>query len=123
MNLGVPNRGTRAGDGCLASLQVDQPAGERHRDRLGPVRHTQFGEDILEMDLDRLVHAPDGLGHFLVAQAPGHELQDLELPLGEVAPLRKLGEPGGHRVGITRSPRQTARMPVITSVRSMSLSR
>ena len=35
---------------------MDQAAGERHRDRLGAVGDAQFGEDVLEMDPDRLVH-------------------------------------------------------------------
>ena len=94
------------------SVQVDQPAGERHGDRLGPVRYAQLSEDILEMDLDGLVGAPDSAGHLPVAQAPGHQLQDLELPLGELAALGKLGKP-----------RRTARTAWTTSLSSMSFSR
>src|SRR6476661_9923386 len=82
-----------SGRAALSLVQVDQAAGERHGDRFGTVGHVQLCEDVLEMDLDGLVHPPDGLGHFLVAQPPGHQVQHLELTLGQVAPLGILGQP------------------------------
>lgn len=78
------------------SIQVDESPVDRHGDCLGSVGRSEFGEDILEMNLDSLGGAPDRAGHLLVPQPSCHQLQDLELALAQFTALRVLGQPGGH---------------------------
>ena len=76
-----------------------QTASDRHRHRFGAIGDAQFGEDVLEMNLDRLVGAADGARHFFIAGSARDESQHLELALGEVAAFRVLGQSGGNRRG------------------------
>src|SRR5882672_4299566 len=91
-----PERGVSRFPVLGTSLQVDQAAGECHRHGLGAVGDAELGEDVLEMNLGRLVAPADGAGHVFVGQSAGHQFQDLEFPLAEVEEIVSLEEPGGH---------------------------
>lgn len=63
--------------GAPESLERDQPASERARDGLCPIDRIELLEDAVDAHLDRADGEPEGFRDLAVAQAVGHEGEDL----------------------------------------------
>ena len=67
-------------------------------DRLRPVAQAQLVEDMRDVGLDGRLGQHEAIGDLAVGQPAGHELEDLDLALGQLA------EVGMARIGRGRQP-------------------
>src|SRR5437868_1878936 len=75
----------RSSDDVRTTLRaVEQPVHVPERDRLGTAVRAELLEEPLGMRADRLGADEEPAGDLRLAQAAGEELQDLELPSGEL---------------------------------------
>src|SRR5262249_3008426 len=75
------------------AAEVDETPLPGRDDSLSPVDHLEFAEDILDMDLHRVFSDIQGGADFLVPQAPGDALQDLQLARAQPHARLVFGQP------------------------------